>query len=264
VDAAQEHRYIRDMSTSDLEIPTEKRNWRSYFAEFAMLFLAVTLGFFADSIRESIGEVRSERGYLESLRADLAQDTVKLDFSIASKITKEGYIDSLMLIMRAPDRAAHSSRLYYFARAITVREPFYGTDGTIRQLENAGGFRLIRNTDVVKALNNYLSAREKIYQIQQQRDMMAVQYRLASSRVLDGLTFNAMLDRVKYANEPYFIGAPEGNPPLFSEEPAALNAFIYWAGAEMSAETYSHGLMRRLKGDAISLIQRIDAELASR
>lgn len=264
MDAAQEHRYIRDMSIAAPETQTEKRNWRSYFAEFAMLFLAVTLGFFADSFRESIGEARSERGYLESLRADLAQDTIKLNYSIASKITKERYIDSLMLVLRAKDRAQHTSRIYFFARSITVREPFYGTDGTIRQLENAGGFRLIHNPVIIQALNNYLASREKLYQIQQQRDLMAVEYREASSRVFDAQTYNAMLNMVEHAKDPYYLRPPPGNPPLVTNDPATLNAFAYWAGVEMSAETYSHGLLRRLKGDAIKLMGQIDTDLALR
>ena len=32
----------------------EKKKWKEYFLEFLMIFLAVTLGFIAENIRESI------------------------------------------------------------------------------------------------------------------------------------------------------------------------------------------------------------------
>jgi hypothetical protein len=33
-----------------------KKNWKGYFLEFLMIFLAVPLGFFAETIREHITE----------------------------------------------------------------------------------------------------------------------------------------------------------------------------------------------------------------
>jgi hypothetical protein len=34
----------------------EKKPWKEYFLEFLMIFLAVTMGFFAESLREHINE----------------------------------------------------------------------------------------------------------------------------------------------------------------------------------------------------------------
>ncbi|MEY3920804.1 MAG: hypothetical protein RL634_565, partial [Bacteroidota bacterium] len=36
--------------------PTHKKNWSEYIIEFVMLFTAVTLGFFAENIREHLAE----------------------------------------------------------------------------------------------------------------------------------------------------------------------------------------------------------------
>lgn len=36
--------------------PTHKKRWSEYIIEFVMLFAAVTLGFFAENIREGIAE----------------------------------------------------------------------------------------------------------------------------------------------------------------------------------------------------------------
>jgi hypothetical protein len=39
----------------------EKKNFKEYFLEFLMIFLAVTLGFFAENIREGISNHNKER-----------------------------------------------------------------------------------------------------------------------------------------------------------------------------------------------------------
>jgi hypothetical protein len=48
-----------------------KRRFTEYFLEFLMIFLAVTMGFFAESIREHYTEKTNTREYLESYRDEL-------------------------------------------------------------------------------------------------------------------------------------------------------------------------------------------------
>src|SRR5262252_909744 len=49
----------------------EKKRFKEYFLEFLMIFLAVTLGFFAENIREHFAEKKTTREYLESLETEL-------------------------------------------------------------------------------------------------------------------------------------------------------------------------------------------------
>src|ERR1700759_5382421 len=51
----------------------EKKNFKEYFLEFLMIFLAVTMGFFAENIREHYTEKNDAREYLESYRDELLQ-----------------------------------------------------------------------------------------------------------------------------------------------------------------------------------------------
>src|SRR6478609_6518216 len=67
-----------DITTSeikDMEVHhhphVEKKNFKEYFLEFLMIFLAVTLGFFAENIREKISDERQVRQYIESMLRDL-------------------------------------------------------------------------------------------------------------------------------------------------------------------------------------------------
>src|SRR5688572_18794117 len=56
----------------------EKRNWRSYFWEFLMLFLAVTLGFFVENQREHYIENLRAKEYSKALIQDLQNDRVAI------------------------------------------------------------------------------------------------------------------------------------------------------------------------------------------
>ena len=60
----------------------EKKKFKEYFLEFAMLFLAVTLGFFAENIRENIANREKEKHYIENIIADLKTDTSNITLSV--------------------------------------------------------------------------------------------------------------------------------------------------------------------------------------
>src|ERR1700693_6595934 len=57
----------------------KQKRWKEYFLEFLMIFLAVTMGFFAENIRENYVEHKSAREYASLLIEDLATDTVELN-----------------------------------------------------------------------------------------------------------------------------------------------------------------------------------------
>ena len=59
--------------------PSHKKNWKEYILEFVMLFTAVTLGFFAENLREhTIIKERLEQNKIAILK-DLKQDALTID-----------------------------------------------------------------------------------------------------------------------------------------------------------------------------------------
>ena len=44
----------------------DKKNFKEYFLEFLMIFLAVTMGFFAENIRKYFSERKTAKEYLEA------------------------------------------------------------------------------------------------------------------------------------------------------------------------------------------------------
>ena len=57
-----------------------------------MIFLAVTMGFFAENLREHIGEKKKEKEYIKGIVSDLSSDTTRL-----TQVIK--YYDALIPLM---------------------------------------------------------------------------------------------------------------------------------------------------------------------
>ena len=52
------------------QLEHEPKPWKEYFLEFVMIFLAVTMGFFAESFREHIVNKERENIYIHSFYED--------------------------------------------------------------------------------------------------------------------------------------------------------------------------------------------------
>jgi len=231
----------------------------TYFLEFLMLFLAVTLGFFAENYREGLVERKTEKTYLQSLIKDLGQDTLKIDYSIRSKEIKDQYFDTLYTILYQSPRPWPTRKLYYISRYLLIREPFYGTTGTIHQLENAGGFKLIQNEALVDKINAYSAAKEKLYQIQVARDQNSLPFKEAIGEVFHGKELAFLFDPIKFKGRPYSMGEPTWDPPLKGSG-EDLDLFFYWASNEIFIERNSKVLLQNLRASAKELIHELEKE----
>src|SRR5665647_2282845 len=76
----------------------EKKKFKEYFLEFLMIFLAVTMGFFAESLREKLVNNEKEKNYMESMIKDLKKDTASANGTLAFQAVLIKKIDSALSI----------------------------------------------------------------------------------------------------------------------------------------------------------------------
>src|SRR5258708_5081606 len=57
----------------------KRKKFKEYFLEFIMIFLAVTMGFFAETIREHISATHREKDYISGLINNAKNDTSNLN-----------------------------------------------------------------------------------------------------------------------------------------------------------------------------------------
>jgi hypothetical protein len=80
----------------------EKKNFKEYFLEFLMIFLAVTMGFFAESIRENIGNNEHAKLLTEQLIKDMNADTLQLQRIIEEETILANKMDTLFFLFQQP------------------------------------------------------------------------------------------------------------------------------------------------------------------
>jgi hypothetical protein len=135
----------------------KRKKIKEYFLEFLMIFLAVTLGFFAESLREYIGEKRIEKEFIKSFVSDLKKDTAAFNYVIPKEETAIKGLDTLLNTLSGSPYTDSCIRLmYYLSRKYTESiEPMTYTLRTISQLKYAGGLRLISDKQASDSIISY-------------------------------------------------------------------------------------------------------------
>ncbi|HEX4372750.1 MAG TPA: hypothetical protein VHZ50_05525 [Puia sp.] len=142
----------------------EKKSFKEYFLEFLMIFLAVTMGFFAESIRERITDNSKEKEFITSMIEDAATDTANIHIAFLQNEKRITHLDSLCTICfnynATPNEDAEIYRLYRYA---LVHPDFISpTERTLLQLKNSGGMRLIRKKAAVDSIIAYDDMAKKL------------------------------------------------------------------------------------------------------
>jgi len=133
------------------------KSWKEYVQEFLMLFFAVFLGFMAEYYLEYRAERHKEHDYLVSMKEDLKADLVEIDRGIMGmeKIKSVGQrLEKLLYKPVWSDNEIDSIYILSLNLSATLIKPNFAT-GTIDQLKNAGGFRLIKNQEIVRKISAY-------------------------------------------------------------------------------------------------------------
>ena len=133
---------------------TARKKWTHYLFEFLMLFLAVFCGFLAENLREHRVERQRGRQYIQSFYQDLKTDTGRFTMLIKSFEERSAAFKNMsgcfdkLINGNQPDTCL----LDLFFHSKNFDDLIY-TDGTLQQLKNAGGFRLLPKDDVDSILS---------------------------------------------------------------------------------------------------------------
>lgn len=149
---------------------TPRKKWSHYFWEFLMLFLAVFCGFLAEYKLEHVIENQREETLMRSLTDDLRADELALTkyYNWRKEIDRD--FDSVLQLLSESYPDSNASLIYQKSNAAVLR---FGLpdihEGTIQQLKNAGGLRLIRNKEVLNEINEHyltVTRMKSIYEVE--------------------------------------------------------------------------------------------------
>jgi len=144
----------------------EKKGLKEYFLEFLMIFLAVTLGFFAENIREKISNKAIENEYMESLVSDLKADTSAISQAINEWASAN---KNVIVIQQSLKAGPVDVKDFYksLSKDFWHFDLFKYDNKTVEELKSSGNFRLIRDKKIESQIMsfdldmNYILTQEK-------------------------------------------------------------------------------------------------------
>ena len=232
----------------------KRKKWTHYFWEFLMLFLAVFCGFLAEYQLEHKIEKNREKQYMHSMIKDLNTDLANMSLTLAEKETMIKIGDSITQIFILGNQDQRTGKVYYYARNFsTLKNLFLMTDGTLRQLKNSGGLRLIRKFNIVDSLQSYDNIYQQFIVTQENEVDYLMQYRDMMGKIFDVKVFDGMVKT--YPD----VLMPEGNPPLFGTDKQQINDYllkIHLLKRTKLAEIYYLEQLRYKATNLLSLIKK--------
>jgi hypothetical protein len=129
-----------------------------------MLFMAVFAGFLAESYLDYKTERHKEHDYLTSLVSDLKIDTTDIAFKVVNMedFINNGYHLSEYFYQEGWMNKYTDSIYILSEKMHTAETTLQYADGTIDQLKNAGGFRLIKNYEITEKIKEYTKDQDRI------------------------------------------------------------------------------------------------------
>lgn len=234
-----------------------KKNFKEYLLEGLMIFIAVMMGFFAESFREYLHDKSNEREYIKSMVEDLKNDSAFLATSIDQRIPYHlAWMDSTVYLLQSPALNGKDKQIYQtFFPATSWTYGFNPTLRTLSQLHSEG-FHLIRNENAVKTIS-LLEAQYKINTNsapllqEMQNDLDASAYVFADRNVVDrigDITFkNYYLD---YSAKLSLSDIPQGSI-INTANKEAIQSYIE------KLRKHGYYLKTAIKGQDITMLKSI-------
>jgi hypothetical protein len=170
---------IKDMEVHHHpDLHHKKKNFKEYFLEFLMIFLAVTMGFFAESLREYFGDREKENKYMYSLGEDLKKDTVSLHYSIRRLTRDINAGDSILdLFAKNKLQQQEDNLIIRLSIACALSVDIVFNDRTSSQLKSSGSMRLIKQKAVADSILQYWNNQIKLDQVHERFESVRMEQR---------------------------------------------------------------------------------------
>jgi hypothetical protein len=228
---------------------SERKKWHHYFWEFLMLFLAVFSGFLAEYQLEHKIEKAKEKQFIRSLMNDLKADTLNIAALNEFRFNIQQRSDSLFNLLASEPYNQNVFAIYYHASSLSRRAFFYSADGTMQQLKNSGGLRLISKVQIADSIKSYDVLYRSILQLQALEEEQVIKFRDLAAKVFDAgillkfmrRVFNSLQDSLKLPNPKLM----QADPNLINELRNALtyrggNSYRIWLELEKLNEKAMH------------------------
>jgi hypothetical protein len=239
---------------------TPRKKWTHYFWEFLMLFLAVSLGFYAENLREGNLHKKEVKTQLQSLLSDLETDINLFDSVIDRNTFSAQMCDSLVELLHS--ETINAPAAYYAARSVTANIGYYYANSkSFDQMKNSGLLRYIKPKKLLDSIGSYYIS---FQWLANQSDLLRLKVdEIHKGNVLlfDSYVFQQMMNigLTTSGGRRLVINRPAGNPELLSKDfkdrnTVAMNYHYYSSTVKFFKRTAI--VQRELATRLIALIKK--------
>ncbi|MBV9963345.1 MAG: hypothetical protein JO072_13960 [Parafilimonas sp.] len=224
-----------------------------------MIFLAVTLGFFAENLREHFNDNHEIKSDMQSMIADLQSDVDMYNSTIAVNDLGDRRIDTLIKLLKiAP---SNTSDIYFFARDVTANNIDYlPNEKTFEQMKNSSALRLIESKAILDSISSYYQSIEFFKSQNILQDQKVDDIHLVNSLLFDGYIFQEMYSKVEgNSGLNVIITKPLNNPPLLTTDYTTINKVIvayHYLYATTEVNTEAAEVYKQQAGRLIDLLKK--------
>ena len=209
----------------------EKKPWKEYLLEGLMIFLAVTMGFFAESLREHINDGSRAKEYAITLLSDLKEDTVTLQKYLKRNHYAAANVDTLMQLLSSADpKLIPSGKLYWYGLFGGAQMIFAPHDATLLEMKNSGSLRYFAKPSLNRQVAEYDQLLQVFKTLEAQEQGIYTEVRKARAQLFYfkyNDAANTVVQRIyiKY-NQASIDSFIKTNPPLLSYDKVIFNQYI--------------------------------------
>lgn len=231
------------------------KKWKEYIFEFIMISLAVTLGFFAESYREHLGDQNNENEYIKALIDDLKSDQQVLSNHVTYLDTGISMMGSLITALSIPSEISNKTgQIYYWARLAPRLRPLAANDKTFEQLKNSGNFRLIKSIKTSNTIMKYYEKFRLIRLLESINETEFTEYKKVAAKIFDPVIF------IKMEGDGEEIKRLSVNPSLRTTNSELLKEFSSYAVYMHGTKKGVLGAVEEIKIDGALLIEYLQKE----
>jgi hypothetical protein len=234
----------------------QPKKWKEYISEFLMLFAAVTLGFFAENLREHQIEKHREIQFLKNIHLDLERDIKEIDNVISFNVQKQQYGDELAKLY---DTGVSNDlpKFYFLVKTLALRTFFQHSKNGLEQLKNAGGLRLVEDDEIIQQLQVIEIRVANTETLQESMDLNLTYFRMKTNSVLDAVTVQEMNMNQKLKNTKTFnfrrFEVPDSVRPLHLKSVDDINELVNLGIAPVNTTKYINAQLIELRKECVQL-----------
>jgi hypothetical protein len=208
----------------------EKKNFKEYFLEFIMIFLAVTLGFISENIREGITEHQRAKTFAASMIADLESDTAQITRYGKYYMTAANNIDTFMYWVSGNDlKNIPSGKLYWYGLWGGARNIFVPADATFQQMKSSGSLSFFK-PEIATNIEKYDRLCRSLQANDELNHDIYTEVRKIRAQIFD-FKYNEIANQVIQKNRISFSQVSidsfiASNPPLLSYDKTLMNQYV--------------------------------------